>query len=254
MNIKRICQIQKSFSKGTESSSAPHCWGAREETSSLLAERAIFQWEQCGFVFERRRLSRQQEEWPLSSAFDAYDAFDFLTPTLIGWRRLPHRSLIRSPPRPSYTPPRPFTPCRRHQQQHLCSSLSHYLSLLPPSTTHTSTMPRTPLSAPAVIFTWWLNWVCILCSTETGVVGAAVGSSEGDEAIESDRMTESRREAAMEGGRRVGQIEAALMWNARPTDLPATWCLFLPLGLVPLSLSANAHTFHTWLAAIWFAL
>lgn len=43
-----------------------------------------FKWEQCGFVFERRRLSRQQEEWPLSSAFDAYDAFDFLTPTLIG--------------------------------------------------------------------------------------------------------------------------------------------------------------------------
>lgn len=49
-----------------------------------------------------------------------------------------------------------------------------------------------------------------------------VGSGEGDEAIESDRMTESRRELAMEGGRRVEQIEAALMRNARPTDLLAT--------------------------------
>lgn len=120
--------------------------------------------------------------------------------------------------------------------------------------THTSTMSRTPLSAPAVIFSRWLNWVCILCSTETGVVGAAVGSSDGDQAIESDRMTKSRCEAVMEGGRRVEQIEAALMRNARPTDLPATWCLFLRLGLVPLSLSVNAHTFHPRLAAIWFAL
>lgn len=49
-----------------------------------------------------------------------------------------------------------------------------------------------------------------------------VGSSEGDEAIESDRMTESRSAGVMEGGRRMEQIEAALMRNARPTDLPAT--------------------------------
>lgn len=203
MNIKRICQIQKSFWKGTESSSpAPHCWGAREETSSLLGERAIFQWEQCGFVFERRRPSRQQEEWPLSSAFDAYDAFDFLTPTLIGRRRLPRRSLIRRDPRPSHTPPRPLTPCRRHQQHHhLCSSLSHYLFRPPqPFTTHNRTHTLAqylvlPLSAPAVIFSRWLNWLGSLCFTETGVVGAAAGSSQGDEAIESDRMTESRSEA-----------------------------------------------------------
>lgn len=165
---------------------------------------------------------------------------------------LPHSltsaSIIHPPSTPHTLPQTPAAAAP------LFLSVSLPLFAPPLHHTHTSTMPRTPLSAPAVIFSRWLNWLCILCSTETGVVGAAVGSSEEDEAIESDRKTESRCEAAMEGGQRVEQIEAALMRNARPTDLPATWCLFLPLGLIPRLLSANAHTFHTWLAAIWFAL
>lgn len=113
--LKGFVKFRSPFEKAQSCRCRRPIVGGAEGTSSLLGERAIFQWEQCGFVFERRRLSRQQEEWPLSSAFDAYDAFDFLTPTPIGRWRLPPRSLIRPAPRPSQTLPRPLTPHRRHQ-------------------------------------------------------------------------------------------------------------------------------------------
>lgn len=145
MNIKGISQIPWSFrSVGNISAPLPaaRCIRGKRRLRTGKSRYSVSDYSSSP--------KRSQNRRPSSSTFDARDAFDFFTPTMIGWERsssLPPRrpdSLLSLSVIITGPPPPPTSP-----------SVSHYLPVFPPCTlTQCSSLFRQcPRSSPAADWT-----------------------------------------------------------------------------------------------------